>query len=548
MGNTRHRKSDPIKGEPHNVWQRAARYLPTASLHWRRLAIALGSAALLHGAVSISQAQEVSATIRVLPGSAGRVLIEGNCAPATVWSFRDSYAGVMNLGGRIEALALFDAAGAEIPRRKIAPGQFVASRPASKFRYEVSLAPPASAAQSALVSWLNTERGVLMLSDLLPVVQPSNPTGQPSEAVRKEIKAANADSRATVRFSVPEGWAVHSNEVQNEHGEFQVPDVGRSVFAVGRHLRASQTAVGKTRLNIIVDGEWAFADSDAKEMATNVLKLDLDAFGSEPSNRATLILFPFPQTTAADRWSAETRGANVTLLMGKLPSKTGALALLSVPLTHELFHLWVPNGLGLDGDYDWFYEGFTVYQAARAGVRLDLLTFQEFLNAVARAYDAYSASTDRDRWSLIEASRLRWTTGSTVVYQKSMLVALLCDLKMRSQSRSKRSLDDLYREIFRRHHVVQLASSEGRPGTDGNAAVLAVLDGNADIRDFAMRFVRQPATIDLLVELAPFGLQVERVGLRTRITIAESLTDRQRDLLRKLGYNDSVRSSTPRKR
>jgi len=454
----------------------------------------------------------------------------------------------MNLGGRIEGLALFDAAGAEIPSRKMAPGQFVASRPASKFRYEVSLAPPPSATQSALVSWLNAERGLLMLSDLLPVVQPTNLTNQPTASGRDGIKGAAADLRATIRLSLPEGWAVFSNDNQNERGEFQVTDVARSVFALGRHLRASQTTIARTRLNIIIDGDWAFADTDAKEMATNVLKSHLDVFGSEPSNRATLILFPFPQTTAADRWSAETRGATVTLLLGKQPSKTGALAQLSVPLTHELFHLWVPNGLALDGEYDWFYEGFTVYQAARAGVRLDLLTFQEFLNAVARAYDAYSVSADRDRWSLIEASRLRWTTGSSVVYQKSMLVALHCDLRMRSQSRGKRSLDDVYREIFRRHHVEQVrASSERRPTTDGNAAVLAVLDSLADTRDFATRFVRQPATIDLPVELAPFGLRVERVGLRTRVSVAESLTDRQRDLLRKLGYNDSVRSS-PRKK
>jgi len=57
-------------------------------------------------------------------------------------------------------------------------------------------------------------------------------------------------------------------------------------------------------------------------------------------------------------------------MMGKLPSKVASMAQLSVPLTHEFLHFWVPNGLSLEGDYDWFYEGFTVYQAARISVRL----------------------------------------------------------------------------------------------------------------------------------------------------------------------------------
>src|SRR5256714_7111637 len=130
-----------------------------------------------------------------------------------------------------------------------------------------------------------------------------------------------------------------------------------------------------------------------------------------PAKKAMLVLFPFRQQFGPSQWRAETRGRTVTLLMGKLPSKVSALAQLSTPLTHELFHLWVPNGLALNGDYDWFYEGFTIYEAARTAVRLDLLTFTEFLNAIARAYDGYRLGNDADRLSLIDASKRRWTTG-----------------------------------------------------------------------------------------------------------------------------------------
>src|SRR5256714_14724695 len=160
-------------------------------------------------------------------------------------------------------------------------------------------------------------------------------------------------------------------------------------------------------LSFVVDGEWSFDDSESIDMPVKIVKSHSNTFGSPPMGAAAVILFPFPRSTEGSKWSAETRGSTVTLLMGKLPSKVGALAQLSTPLTHELFHLWVPNGLALDGDYDWFFEGFTVYQAAQTATQLGMLTFPEFLNSIARAYDA--SKTEAHQWSLIEASTRRFT-------------------------------------------------------------------------------------------------------------------------------------------
>jgi len=59
--------------------------------------------------------------------------------------------------------------------------------------------------------------------------------------------------------------------------------------------------------------------------------------------------------------------------------------------------------------------------------------------------------------------------------------------------------------------------------------------------DFVRTFIRNPVSINLSAELAPFGLRTENVGLRTRITVNEKLSKQQRDLLRQLGYNDATR-------
>jgi predicted metalloprotease with PDZ domain len=247
-----------------------------------------------------------------------------------------------------------------------------------------------------------------------------------------------------------------------------------------------------------------------------------------------LILIPFPHAVGADRWSAETRGGTVVLLSGQAPSRTAALAQLSVPLTHELFHLWVPNGLALDGDYDWFYEGFTSYQALRAGMRLRWLGFQDYLNAMGRAFDAYRSIGGSDRLSLIEAARQRWRDPTGLVYHKGLLVAFLYDLTLRLQTKNGRSLDDVYRDLFA-HYRPPAAQAEG------NSTVIGILKNQTGMREFVQQYIEKASAIDLRLGVAPFGLEVSPGGVRTHLTVAASLDRSQRDLLRKFGYNEGAR-------
>jgi predicted metalloprotease with PDZ domain len=469
----------------------------------------------------------MNVTVTAFPDSF-RALIEGTSAPATKWSFLDSYAGLVGLGGRIENFALADAGGSELEVHKIAPGQFQSSKPATRFRYEVNLGSPLRGSDAAMTSWLTKDRGLLVLADLLPNSVHQNPdsiTGR-------------------VRLKLMDGWRGYSTEAQLSQNEFEIRDVANAVFAIGLHLRSADIIESGMTVRLVTDSDWAFSDQEARELIARVFKAHRDTFGAVPSKQGSVILFPFPQSSGGSNWTAETRGSTVTLLLGKLPSRVGALAQLSTPLTHELFHLWVPNGLALEGNYDWFYEGFTVYQAARTAVRLDLLTFPEFLTAIGRAYDGYLNSIDRDRWSLIEASERRWTAGQTSVYAKSMVVAFLYDLKLRSQSRGKRSVDDVYRKVFQGYRSPEGGGSNAKPG-DGNRVIIETLAGDVVMQDFVHNFITQAATINLSQELSPYGLTVETVGLRTRVAVGEQLSKQQRDLLRQLGYNDATR--TPRR-
>jgi predicted metalloprotease with PDZ domain len=468
----------------------------------------------------VAQAQTTDVRVEVLSTAPARVRVEGERRPATKkWAFRNIYAGLIGIGERVENLSLTDAGGATVFIRKTAPGEYESSLEASKFSYEVKLEAPAFTTDSAYISWLTAERGFLMLNDLLPIAADSSDAAQ-------SLK---------IRFALPANWSVFSNEMREAGGQFVVKNQDSARFFVGRDLRERRARAGSIDFSVVVSGDWAFSDEEVSETAQNILKEHERAMGGPPARSSVmLMLSPYPRSVGAERWSAEARGGNVVLLSGRQPSKVAALAILSTPLTHELFHLWVPNSLSLDGSYDWFYEGFTLYQAMRSGMRLGLLTFQDYLHAMGRANDIYLSANERDKWSLVEASERRWSGATQLIYNKGMLVAFLYDLYLREQSGGKRSLDNVYKELFRLY---------GRSGIrkDGNDAVILALGGaGGEMRDFVRRYIESPAIIDLKSMLAVYGLQILPGGVRTHVQVADSLSRQQRDLLRQLGYNEKV--------
>ncbi|HKS27396.1 MAG TPA: hypothetical protein VJS44_06230 [Pyrinomonadaceae bacterium] len=473
-----------------------------------------------------AQAQGTAVRIEVLSTSPARVRVEGELqTPTKTWAFINSYAGMIGIGERVENLTLTDAQGASVPVRKRAPGEFEAASDAARFSYEVKTEAPLFTTDSAYISWLTPERGFLMLGDLLPLASRAAPV--------------------TIEFSLPYGWAVFSNETRSTDGKFAVKEPMLARFFAGKDLRERRARAGSIDFSLVAAGDWAFTDEEVAEASQSILKEHERTMGGPPAgSRVMLMLSPYPRSVGAERWSAETRGSSVVLLSGRQPSKVAALAILSAPLTHELFHLWVPNALTLDGSYDWFYEGFTLYQAMRAGMRLGMLTFDDYLRALGRANDIYLSANDRDKWSLVEASERRWTGQGALLYNKGMLAAFLYDLSLRERSKGKRSLDNVYKELFRLY---------GRSGAraDGNRALISALGGaEGEMRDFVRRYIESPASIDLKSAVAAYGLQLLPGGVRTHVQVSDSLSREQRDLLRQLGYNERVerdrRSARPR--
>lgn len=448
--------------------------------------------------------------IEILSPATARIKVKGKLAAGTSsWFFRNVYARATRLAERIENFTLMDDKGANVPVRQLSTGEYQSQRAATGFSYEMRLDSAFGRESEANVSWMANERALLMLGDLLPL----------------GLKTTK------VKFAYPQTWSVSSVESKDGQEGFTVDDAEAAVFFAGTDLRERHERIADMDFAFVTAGEWAFEDKSAISAAAELLKQHVETMGGVPQRRAMVMLSPFPQqSVSASRWNAETRGATVVLISGRATSEMAGLSQLSVALAHELFHLWMPNSVALDGEYDWFYEGFTLYQALQTCVRLRLLTFRECLNAVGRAYDAYLSASQREKLSLLDASRRRWTGATSLVYSKGMLIAFLYDLELRRQTRGKRSLGNVYRELFRRY-------KNGGSRADGNTAVIAALNSAGEMKKFTQRYIEKADPIDLGAIVKPFGLLVDNTNAVTYIAAADSINRVQRQLLRDLGYN-----------
>ena len=459
-------------------------------------------------------AQTIQARIAITSLTPARLTITAEVPSAIkVLSFRNAYGGVLGWGERIEKLEAIKSSGERVQVRKLAPGEFQTAESVTQFSYDVNVTQPPRPAQMSHVSWLNRDHGLLMLADLLPQL----------------TKESANFSTTMIQLDVPAGWTITAN-AKNEGVQYSTDDPEKTVFLIGPSLHEKSRRIGSTNFSIIASGEWPFSDDEAIRVVSRIMEKYLKVTGYGIKRRAVLMLIPYPGDVGPDRWSAETRDHDVVLLLGRRASREYALLKLGIALSHELFHLWVPESLKLKGDYDWFFEGFTLYQALRMDLRLGLISFDDYLATLARVYDSYLASAERDRLSLVGASERRWTTPSSLVYDQGMLVAFIYDLLLRSRSDCKASLDDVYRQLFR----LQSTGHES-----ANETIIKLLSEQRGMESFAEVYVEGADRINLESLLAPYGFQVQRAApgsKATKLAVNHDLSKLQLKLLGGLGY------------
>lgn len=468
--------------------------------------------ALILQIFSNTTAQAVEVKIKITGSNA---FIEGDFKDAkkaknvTNFSFLKSYTNIENLGVRVLDVNLFDKNGQKVNYQKFTDGEYLAESGFQSWNYQTNLSVPKNISAMAHVSWISDEQGILMLGDLLP------------EFAEK--------TSARITLELPKDWRVSTTEKRLGENVFEVADVEKAIFYIGKGWREKEIVLNNAKINLLISGEWQVSDDEAANMAREIFAFYEKLFGGKSFDKAQIFLGKFPREVKVGRWEAETRGANVTIFSSEMNFKTQSLQRLHEQLRHEIFHLWLPNGVNLAGNYDWFYEGFALYASLKTAVAMKQIRFEDFLDTLGRAHSIDTLQSQRV--SLIEASKNRWNGANTQVYARGMLIAFLTDIALLQKSKGKNSLSDILREIYQKHNLSALRQ-------DGNTAILNIFETRAELRTIVAKYVKGAENIVWQTDLDAVGIESATENFATKLKVKANPNGRQKDLLDKLGYNN----------
>lgn len=472
-----------------------------------------------------SNAQDLEVNIKFDAAKPEIVSIEGKRKAVTKptsrnLSFLTSIAGQEISGERISNLKLFDSKGAVVPYKRFMPGEYVAAADFVGWNYQVDITPPKDQKLMAHVSWMTKSTGILMLNDLLPQF-----------ARNENIISANIGFDISFRDPGFSLWPIYTAVKKTGENTFITPKIDKATFYIGSWdgMAPLDPLFRKTPVSMYFLDVFQFDHNDALNMAVEIYQ-DCQTYLGNALQPVTIGLVRFSDKATLDTWDAETRGRNITILTSDTSFKSQALQQLHEQLRHEIFHLWIPNGVNLSGNYDWFYEGFALYQSLKTGVALNRLRFDDYLDTLSRAYDVDKRLAQK--LSLIDISKNRWAgDNNTRVYARGMLVAFLCDLALLEKSKGKRSVADILRKLYETHRP---PAAE----TDGNAVVLSLLRSYPELTPLIDRNITGLESIEWNDLIKGAGLEAESADQTTKLKVTAKPSGRQKDLLDKLGYNN----------
>lgn len=333
------------------------------------------------------------------------------------------------------------------------------------------------------------------------------------------------DLSHTLRFELPEGWKAASGHRRDSRDAdvFRAPDYDVFVdcpLALGE-LEVHEFEAWDRRFEVVFFGRVPEAEvfdrEDWLRRVRAIVETAHEIMGPPPFEKYVFLFHFYDRggVYGLEHLNSTSIGAHYRIAQGR-----GGLATLESVTAHEYFHLWNvkrirPVQLGpFDYSQDvrtkdlWWMEGLTSYYAdvilQRAGLR-DNAGADWFWDAQAQVFRGMSrapgygkSSPERSSWSVWEPN----PSTRISYYDQGQVLGLLLDVKIRTETDNRRSLDDVFRFLTR---WVDYPEAGYRPG-DLERAIYAVTGW--DCSQFFDRYVSGLLPPPYQEILGPAGLQV----------------------------------------
>jgi predicted metalloprotease with PDZ domain len=261
--------------------------------------------------------------------------------------------------------------------------------------------------------------------------------------------------------------------------------------------------------------------------------------GSKFAKRAPMQRYVFLTLAVGDGYGGLEHRASTALICARadLPVKghtemsDGYRTFLGL-CSHEYFHTWnvkrikpaafAPYDLQVENYTPllWLFEGFTSYYDDLMLLRSGLIDQQAYFKLIEKTVNGVLLGSGRHKQSVAESSFDAWVkyyrqdenAPNAIVsyYTKGSLVALALDLTIRTETKGKKSLDDVMRALWQKYGRDFYADNATSGRGVSEAAVEALFDDvtGLKLKRFFDRYVRATDDLPLAKLLAPTGIVV----------------------------------------
>jgi predicted metalloprotease with PDZ domain len=300
------------------------------------------------------------------------------------------------------------------------------------------------------------------------------------------------DAQHVVEIGRPEGEAFKRWRVATSLPELKARRYGFGTYVaqnyddlidhpveIGSFAVASFEAHG-TQHDVVITGQ--VPNLDLPRLCTDLKKIceAQIAFFEPKTRRAPMSRYVFMTMAVGDGYGGLEHRASTALICARAdlpvkgrPEQTDGYRTYLGLCSHEYFHTWnvkrikpavfAPYDLRQEGYTSllWLFEGFTSYYDDLFLVRTGVIDTDNYLKLLGKTINGVLRGSGRKKQSVADSSFDAWVkyyrqdenAPNAIVsyYTKGSLVALGLDLTIRTQTRGRRSLDDVMRGLWQRY-------------------------------------------------------------------------------------------------
>lgn len=253
-----------------------------------------------------------------------------------------------------------------------------------------------------------------------------------------EDRPLGAVAGTTVRFDpagLPDSWVVVSPARETTPNRFELAShPARSAFALGPYR--FHTVDAGLGLRAAVHAGWNVARAQVVGYAQRLARVQTLEFGPPPGDPALLIFTPLPPSlrpAQGVRSAGMVWDRSLLLFAGAGPSvprdSTRVREMMAIFLGHELFHLYVPWGMGVTRSLSWLSEGWAEHIGRSSARKALILSAAGADRSLQEAYERYREMGGARAGSLQQASDHGGEELRPLLYMRGELVFRVLSLE-----------------------------------------------------------------------------------------------------------------------